>query len=341
MPNEIYMQRALELGRLGIGQTSPNPMVGCVIVHENRIIGEGWHKKNGGPHAEVNAVNSVIDKGLLKHSEIYVTLEPCSHFGKTPPCADLLIESGVKKVHVSIEDPNPMVKGNGIHKMREAGIHVETGLLELKARRLNKRFLTSVEKNRPYITLKWAQTSDGFIARKNFDSKWISDEYSRQVVHKWRSEEDAILVGANTVRHDDPQLNVRDWSGRDPIRIIIDKNHELKDGYHVFDGSIQTYIYNTHKAETREKTQWIKISGITFLKEVLSDIHARNIQSVLIEGGSRILNLFINEGLWDEARVFTSPARFNEGIPAPDTSSMVQTFSKNIINDTLTFYKPE
>jgi len=340
MLNEKFMQRALELARLGIGNTSPNPMVGCVIVHEDKIIGEGWHQKPGGPHAEVVAINSVSKTCLLKNASVYVTLEPCSHYGKTPPCADLLIKSSVKNVYVSIEDPNPLVKGNGIRKMQEAGIQVETGLLGTKARKLNKRFLTSMENHRPYITLKWAQTSDGFIARKDFDSKWISNEFSRQIAHKWRSEEDAILVGANTVRYDDPSLNVRDWSGKDPVRIVIDRENELSGDYHVFDSSTMTFIYNTEVEKEQKNVQWVNIPSKSFLLNVIRDLHERNIQSILVEGGGQILNAFIEEGLWDEARVFTSPNKFGEGISAPETSSMVQTFSKEIMKDKLTFFKP-
>src|SRR5688500_17654700 len=202
--DELFMLRALELAHLGTGQVSPNPLVGSVIVHEEKIIGEGWHKKYGEAHAEVNAIASVDDKNLLKESTVYVTLEPCSHFGKTPPCADLLIQHQVKKVVIANLDTNPLVSGNSIRKLREAGIEVCTGILDVKGRTLNKHFFTFVEKQRPYIILKWAETADGFIARKNFDSKWISDEYSRQLVHKWRTEEDAVLVGMRTAQQDNP-----------------------------------------------------------------------------------------------------------------------------------------
>jgi diaminohydroxyphosphoribosylaminopyrimidine deaminase/5-amino-6-(5-phosphoribosylamino)uracil reductase len=219
------MSRALELARLGFGKVSPNPMVGCIIVCEGKIIGEGFHQQYGGPHAEVNAIHSVKDKTLLKQSTVYVTLEPCAHYGKTPPCAKLLVEHLVKKVIISNVDPNPLVSGKGIEILRSAGIEVETGLLEQEGLELNKRFFKSIRENAPYIILKWAQTADGFIARDDFDSKWISNKISRKLVHKWRSEEDAILVGKNTAKYDNPTLNVRDWVGKDPLRIVID--HEL------------------------------------------------------------------------------------------------------------------
>jgi len=209
-PDELFMQRALELAQLGIGYVSPNPRVGCVIVHENKIIGEGWHQKFGEVHAEVNAINSVNDQSLLKESIVYVNLEPCSHFGKTPPCVDLLIEHHVKKVVIGNLDINPLVQGQGIKKLKDAGIETITGVLEKEGHELNKRFFTFIEKQRPYIILKWAQTSDEFIAQKNFESKWISNEFSRQLVHRWRSEEDAVLVGTRTASHDNPSQTVRD-----------------------------------------------------------------------------------------------------------------------------------
>ncbi|HKZ37838.1 MAG TPA: bifunctional diaminohydroxyphosphoribosylaminopyrimidine deaminase/5-amino-6-(5-phosphoribosylamino)uracil reductase RibD, partial [Chryseolinea sp.] len=247
--DEFFMLRAMELALLGSGLVSPNPLVGCVITYEGKIIGEGWHKKYGEPHAEVNAVNSVPDKRTLRESTVYVTLEPCAHFGKTPPCADLLIEHQIKKVVVANLDSNPLVAGEGIRKLRSSGIEVITGVLDKKGRALNKRFFTIMEKQRPYIILKWAETADGFVARKNFDSKWISDEYSRQLVHKWRAEEDAVLVGMRTAQLDNPELNVRNWSGRNPIRIVIDRFLKLNEKIHLFDGSQKTICYNVLKHE--------------------------------------------------------------------------------------------
>ena len=239
--HETYMKRAMELAKNGSGQVSPNPLVGCVIVHDGRIIGEGWHKKYGGPHAEVHAIDSVEDKQVLRESTLYVNLEPCSHTGKTPPCADMIISHKLSKVIIANRDNNPLVAGRGIKKLRDAGIAVITDILSNEGQELNARFFTYMEKQRPRIILKWAETSDGFIARKNNDSKWISDEYSRQLVHKWRSEEDAVLVASGTAWHDNPSLSVRDWTGRDPVRIVIDRYLKLGPNQNLFNGKQQSY----------------------------------------------------------------------------------------------------
>lgn len=314
---QCYMRRALELAGQGLGSVSPNPMVGCVIVHDGKIIGEGYHETYGGPHAEVNAVNSVSDPELLQRATAYVTLEPCAHWGKTPPCADLLVEKGLKKVVIATYDSNPLVGGKGIEILKTAGIKVETGVLEQKARWQNRRFFTQIEKKRPYVVLKWAQTQDGFVARTDYSSKWISGPQSRQLVHKWRAEEDAILIGKNTALHDNPRLDVRDWVGRNPIRIVLDSRLELPDTLNLFDGSIQTLCYNSKKVETSENLEFVKTEiGFTVTK-LLEDLQSRKIQSLLVEGGSHVLAQFIASGLWDEARVFTGKTRFGEGIPAP------------------------
>lgn len=311
------MERALQLAEQGRGRVSPNPMVGCVIVHDHKIIGEGYHQQYGGPHAEVNAINSVQNPDLLTESTCYVSLEPCAHHGKTPPCADLLVEKGVKRVVVGAMDSNPLVGGKGIEKLRNAGIDVLTGVLEKEARDLNVRFFTMIEKQRPYVILKWAQTADGFVARKNFDSKWISSEPSRMIVHQWRAEEDAILVGTNTAQYDNPQLNVRDWTGKSPLRLVIDKALRLPQTLHLFDGSIPTIVYNTQQNEERENLSFVKLPESQFLESLLSDLHERKIQSLFVEGGSQLLNSFLDLGLWDEARVFESETTFGEGIVAP------------------------
>lgn len=315
--DEIFMTRALELAGNGLGSVSPNPMVGCVIVHDNKIIGEGWHKAPGQPHAEVNAVNDTIDRTLLSESTVYVTLEPCSHFGKTPPCADLLIRERVKRVVIASLDTNPLVSGKGIARLRDAGMEVITGVLDRRGRELNKRFFTFIEKKRPYIILKWAETSDGFIARENFDSKWISNESSRKLVHKWRSEEDAILVGYNTALHDNPQLNVRDWQGKQPLRIVIDPNLKLPQSLNLFDKSQKTICFNFVKNDQIDNLEWIKVSDKTFHAEMFSCLQERAIQSLIVEGGSRTLQSFIDNNTWDEARVFVSPEKFGSGIKRP------------------------
>ncbi|HTH54862.1 MAG TPA: bifunctional diaminohydroxyphosphoribosylaminopyrimidine deaminase/5-amino-6-(5-phosphoribosylamino)uracil reductase RibD [Cyclobacteriaceae bacterium] len=317
-PDELFMQRAMELAKLGVGQVSPNPRVGCVIVHDGKIIGEGWHKKFGESHAEVNAIASVEDKSLLKESTVYVNLEPCSHFGKTPPCADLLVEHRVKKVVIANLDTNPLVAGNGVKKLTMAGVEVVVGVLEQGGRQLNKRFFTFVEKRRPYIILKWAQTADGFVAQKNFESKWISGDLSRQLVHRWRTEEDAVLVGTKTASHDNPFLTVRDWSGRNPVRIVIDRFLRLNDHLHVFDKSVKTICYNVLKHEEHKNLFFIRLSEDNFLGEMVDDLYKQKIQSVTVEGGAQTLLHFIESKLWDEARVFISSRTFGDGISAPN-----------------------
>ncbi len=316
MNSRLFMQRALDLAERGKGAVRPNPMVGCVIVHEEKIIGEGYHEQYGGPHAEVQAFASVSDPQLLAEATVYVSLEPCSHWGKTPPCANLLVEKGIKSVVVATLDPNPLVAGKGVQLLEAAGISVQVGLLEQEAKWQNRRFFCQQEKHRPYVILKWAQTQDGFIARENFDSKWISGTQSRQLVHQWRAEEQAILVGKNTALHDNPRLNVRDWTGTDPIRVVLDSKLELPTDLHLFDQQIPTLCYTTLKSEKLRNLEWVKLPQIS-LEALLADLHARQIQSVLIEGGSHTLNQFLAAGLWDEARVFTAPIEFERGIAAP------------------------
>ncbi len=264
-PDELLILRTFELARLGMGSVSPNPQVGCVIVKDGIVIGEGWHQKYGQAHAEVNAAANVKDKSLISGSTVYVNLEPCSHTGKTPPCADMLIEHRVKKVIISNVDTNPLVGGSGIKKLRDAGIEVITGVLEKEGREINKRFFTFHEQQRPYIILKWAQTADGLIARSNYESKWISNEFSRQLVHKWRSEEDAVLVGTKTAAHDNPMLTVRDWSGRDPVRLVIDRFLRLPDKLNLFDQSVKTICFNLLKHEEHAKLSLVRLDEQDFL----------------------------------------------------------------------------
>lgn len=324
------MRRALELAELGRGKVSPNPLVGCVIVHNNQIIGEGYHQKYGGPHAEVNALNSVSKIELLPESDVYVTLEPCSHHGKTPPCADLLVEKNVKRVIYARRDPFPKVDGTGHQKMEEAGIAVEAGLLSDEAAIQNKRFLTFHEKKRPYVILKWAQTTDGFIARDNHDSKWISNEDSRRLVHKWRAEEDAILVGKNTAIHDDPALTVRDWQGENPIRVLLDTNLEVASTSQILaDNAASTIVFNSSKTNAEGSTRWVKSDMRP--QSILNSLHEEQIQSMIVEGGSAVLKSFIRENCWDEARVFTSPQRFDRGLEAPQIEGIL--LEESAIND--------
>ena len=297
------MQRALQLAALGQGRVSPNPMVGCVIVSEaGQIIGEGWHQHYGQAHAEVNAIRSVSadNHSLLPAATVYVTLEPCSHFGKTPPCADLLIAEKIARVVVCNDDPNPLVAGRGLQKLREAGIEVETGLLAAEGRQLNRRFFTFFEQKRPYIILKWAETADGFVAKSDGKPLLISSLLSRTRSHQWRSEEDAIMVGTNTAQNDNPRLNVRLWTGRNPIRVVLDSQNRLPKDLYLFDGSQKTLRYETSD-----------------LNLVLEDLYQQKIQSVLVEGGAKLLQSFLNQGLFDEIRVFKSADSVGKGIAAP------------------------
>ncbi len=340
------MLRCIQLAKNGLGTTYPNPLVGSVIVHNDRIIGEGWHYRAGLPHAEVNAIASVSEVDLLKEATIYVSLEPCSHFGKTPPCADLIIESGIKKVVVGSLDPNPKVAGHGIKRLMEAGCEVIVGVLEEACAELNKRFFTFHQKKRPYIFLKWAQTADGFIAPKDEtrdETKpvWITNEFSRQLVHKMRAEEQAILVGTRTVLQDNPSLTVREWAGENPTRIVIDRNLKIPENFSVFDSSSKTIVFNETESKTSKN---IDFESMDFSEEIPQQICAalfrRDIQSVIIEGGAKTLQTFINANLWDEAFVFQGKNRFDEGIEAPVFKG-VHVSEEKIKDDTLRIFKNE
>ena len=322
------MRRALELAALGRGRVSPNPMVGCVIVHDlngglSRIIGEGWHQRYGDAHAERNAVLAVqsADEHLLPYSTAYVTLEPCSHYGKQPPCADLLIKKRIGRVVCCNDDPNPLVAGQGFAKLRDAGIPVETGLLAEAGRALNARFFVFMEQQRPYIILKWAETNDGFIGGEGDKPLQISGPLAQRLVHKWRSEEDAIMVGTNTARADNPRLNVRLWpneTGKNPARIVIDRQLQLLPTLNLFDDSQPTLVYNLLKNETTGQTHFQQLNpDEPFLPQLLADLYERRIQSVLVEGGTMLLNSFIDAGLWDEMRVLRSPMMVGTSVAAP------------------------
>ena len=320
--HEFYMKRCIALAKNGLGTTYPNPLVGSVIVHDGKIIGEGWHKKAGEPHAEVNAVNSVKDKSLLKEATIYVSLEPCSHFGKTPPCCDLIIANAIPNVVIGTIDPFAKVAGNGVKKLIENGKKVTIGILEDECNELNKRFFTFHQKNRPYIILKWAETADGFIAPLTKEEKapvWITNPYSRQLVHKWRTEEQAILVGTNTVLEDNPKLDARDFKGNNPIRVVWDKSNKITEKFHVKNQIIPTIFVTESKNLTEKENIYYKntIFDILLAKKTLDILFKKNIQSVIVEGGSQTLQSFIDASLWDEARVFVSENNFNEGIIAP------------------------
>ena len=318
MSDALFMRRALDLARLGTGYARPNPLVGCVVTHQGRIIGEGWHRQHGGPHAEVNALASVENQDLLRESRVYVTLEPCAHHGKTPPCADLLIEKGVPEVVICNEDPFPLVAGRGIEKLRAAGIKVETGLLAEEGRWLNRRFFTFHEKKRPYLVLKWAESADGFLAGRYFQTVKISSPQAGLLTHQWRAEEAGILVGTRTALHDNPHLNVRDWPGPQPTRLAIDKNLCLPPTHHLLDGSQPTRLYTYRQRNNRENLNHITFSEADdLLPQVLHDLYQQHIQSVLVEGGPTVLNNLIDSGTWDEIRIFRAPLRIGHGIAAP------------------------
>jgi diaminohydroxyphosphoribosylaminopyrimidine deaminase / 5-amino-6-(5-phosphoribosylamino)uracil reductase len=329
--DDRFMFRCLELAEKGIGHTLSNPLVGAVITikDENspfgeRIIGEGYHIRYGDAHAEVNAVNAVKDKSLLPQATLYVNLEPCSHFGKTPPCADLINQHKIARVVIGNVDPNPKVSGAGIEKLQAAGIIVKTGVFEKECEFLNRRFFTFHREKRPYVLLKWAQTVNGFLARQDFSSKWISNPYSRILVHKYRSEEMAVMVGTNTGLYDNPSLNVRDWFGKDPIRILVDKNLRIPKTHNLFDNSIPTLVLNELKSGVEGKNEFLKIDfNQNLASQILQKLYEKNIASVLIEGGTKLFHTFIEAGLWDEARIFVSPTFFEDGIKAPEIPAAI------------------
>ena len=339
--HEIYIKRCIELAKNGLGTTYPNPLVGSVIVHEGKIIGEGWHQKSGEAHAEVHAINSVKDKSLLAKSTIYVSLEPCSHFGKTPPCCDLIIKHKIPNVVIGTVDPNEKVAGNGIKRLQENGANVTVGVLENECNELNKRFFTFHNKKRPYIILKWAESADGFIAplhREKKEPVWLSNEFSRQLVHKWRSEEQAILVGTKTVLDDNPKLDVRDWNGKNPVRIIIDKIGKIDSSFYVKDKKTKT-IFITEQENILSDENCIYENVIfenQLAEKICSVLHKNNIQSVIVEGGKMTLETFIKANLWDEARVFKSQTSLNEGVKSPELSENSQ--EQKIQNDQLKLF---
>jgi diaminohydroxyphosphoribosylaminopyrimidine deaminase/5-amino-6-(5-phosphoribosylamino)uracil reductase len=321
--NEKYMFRCIELARLGAGNVAPNPMVGSVIVHRGKIIGEGFHQKYGEAHAEVNAIRSVSEPGLLKESTLYVTLEPCAHHGLTPPCSDLIVEKQIPRVVIGTIDSFSEVAGKGIEKLRKAGVEVEEGILEKECRALNKRFFTFHEKKRPFVILKWAQTLDGFIdtdrSREHFgEPTWITGDLALRLVHKVRSEEGAILVGTNTAEKDNPSLTVRRWAGKNPLRAVIDKNLRLPPNLKLFDGSAKTLVFNSKKEMETEMIDFVKIDfNEKMILQILSEFQRRNILSVIVEGGRQLLESFIRADLWNEAHVFIGNKFFYKGVPSP------------------------
>ena len=311
----FFMQRCLELAKKGFPNNLPNPMVGCVIVYDKVIIGQGYHKRYGANHAEVNAINSVKNKSLLSRSTLYVNLEPCTHFGKTPPCSNLIIKHKIRKVVIGCKDPFAKVSGKGIQKMKNAGIHIVTGVLEKESKILNKRFFTFHEKKRPYIILKWAESKDGFIAPKNqTGSFWMTSKKSKKLVHQWRSEENAILIGRVTAEKDNPYLTVREITGKNPTRIVIDKNLTLSNKMNIFNSEARTIIFNEKKEEENNQKNFVKIEFNNLINNIQQFLHKQNIQSVIIEGGRKTILSFFQKKMWDEARIFTTNKKLKEGV---------------------------
>ena len=326
-----FMARALELAQLGMGNVAPNPMVGCVIVHQGKIIGEGYHREYGKAHAEVNAINSVTNRDLLHESTLYVTLEPCSHYGKTPPCADLIIREKIQNVVIGTIDPFSSVAGTGVEKLRNAGCIVELGVMEEECKELNRRFFTFHQKKRPYITLKWAQTEDGFIdidrsVEYYGQPTWITNDLSRIAVHKMRSGESAILVGTNTAQKDNPSLTVRDWSGSHPLRLVVDRNLRLSSEIELFNQKSPTIVFTSKQAVSKPNLEYeqIPFDG-NEIEHILDKLYHRNILSLIVEGGGKLLQSFIDKSLWDEAHIFIGRRLFQKGIKAPKIIGTPQT----------------
>jgi diaminohydroxyphosphoribosylaminopyrimidine deaminase / 5-amino-6-(5-phosphoribosylamino)uracil reductase len=334
-----FMRRCLELAVKAEGMTWPNPMVGAVIVSDGKIIGEGYHLKSGEPHAEVIAINSVSDKSLLKSSTLYVNLEPCSHFGKTPPCADFIISHSIPRVVVGTPDSNYRVSGQGLSRLRNAGCEVISGVLEEDCRRVNRRFFTYHEKKRPYITLKWAQSADGYLdimrsEDHGIEPTWITGKPERSLVHRWRTEEESILVGGGTVRADNPRLNVRDWKGNNPLRLILSSSGNIDKGVYLLSDGGKTIVFTNEKeAEFPGAFKIVLDNKIPSCWQIVKYLYDSGIQSLLIEGGAQVLDHFISNGLWDEARIFTGEKYFESGISAPVLNGKL--FSRTVFSSSI------
>lgn len=335
--NDIkIMKRCIELASNGQFVTSPNPMVGCVIMHGDAIIGEGYHKKAGSVHAEVNAIESVQDKSLLSKARLYVNLEPCSHTGKTPPCTDLIIKYKIPEAIIGNIDNNPEVSGKGIEKLKNAGCKVSTGINEAECYKLNNKFFTYHKFKRPYIILKWAETPDGFIDIERNDNSpkqptWITNETSRSIVHKWRSEVDAIMIGTQTALLDNPTLTTRRWEGANPVRIILDKTLRLPNNLNIFNDDAETIIVNEIKSIKSKNIEFFKINYKHLQQDILCMLFEKNILSVLIEGGEKLITSYLKEGLWDEIRMFIGTKSFKKGKKAPEID--IQPVSNESIGD--------
>lgn len=336
------MHRCLELARLGARNVAPNPMVGAVLVHEGRIIGEGYHKEYGKAHAEVNCVESVNneDRKCISSSALYVSLEPCSHYGKTPPCTNLIIKEKIPRVVVGCRDPFKEVAGKGIEKLRDAGVDVTVGVLEKECKVLNKRFLTFHTQHRPYIILKWAQTANGKIANTAGERLLITNEFTNRLVHKWRSEEMGILVGTNTALLDNPELTTRLWNGKSPVRLIIDMHLRLPSSLKIFNEQQPTIVFNTLQHDEAGKIKHYQVTeDVSIVHQISNACYQNNIQSIMVEGGAKLLQSFIDEGMWDEARIITNQTLHVEnGLPAPELTDCTFAAGENIFSDRIDYY---
>ena len=335
---EQYMQRALGLAQRGKGYTTPNPMVGAVLVHEGRVIGEGWHERYGEAHAEVNCLAHVADEDrpLIPQSTMYVTLEPCAHWGKTPPCANRLVQEGVKEVVIANIDPFEKVSGNGISILKEAGIPVTAGVMAVEGKWVNRRFFCFHEQQRPYIILKWAESAEGFMAPADRSRKQLSNAFSNQLVHQWRTEESAIIVGYQTALNDNPQLTARHYPGPQPLRIALDRKLQLPGSHQLFNGDAQTWILNEQVEEVRGNVALIQMDfEASVIPALLQKLYQNNKLSLIVEGGPVLLQSFIDAGLWDEARVFKTQVSIKEGIGSPKLMNAALSSKTPVANDVL------
>jgi diaminohydroxyphosphoribosylaminopyrimidine deaminase / 5-amino-6-(5-phosphoribosylamino)uracil reductase len=340
--DEKYMSRCLELASLGKGNVAPNPMVGAILVVEKKIIGEGYHQKYGEAHAEVNCINSVKeeDKYRIEQSTLYVSLEPCAHHGKTPPCADLIIKNKIKKVFIGCQDVYKEVAGKGILKLQNAGVDVVSGILRKECLEINSRFFTFYEKFRPYVILKWAQSINGKIGSDNDKRILISNEYSNRLVHKWRSEEAAILIGTNSALQDNPLLTNRLWKGKNPSRIIIDKELKLPATLNLYNGEAKTIIFNLFKNANNGNVVYAKLEKENFIDQLLHSLFEMNIQSLLVEGGAKTLQSFIDLELWGEARIITNEKLIIEkGVASPEMKNYVLRKQERYFHDLISYYE--
>ena len=341
-----YMARCISLARGGAGNVAPNPMVGAVIVHQGKIIGEGYHRKYGEAHAEVNAIASVRDESLLKEATIYVSLEPCSHYGKTPPCAELIIKKQIPRVVIGCLDPFPEVSGRGVRMLREAGVEVVTGVMEKEAWELNRVFMTFQEKRRPYIYLKWAQSADGFMDRGRTDNTSpavvLSSPETMRRVHCLRANVAAIMVGTQTAFLDNPSLTVRHWAGNSPVRVVLDRTLRIPSHYHLFDGTVKTLVFTAGKAENRENVEYVTLDfSQPVLPQVMHELYIRKLNSLMVEGGAVLLEHFQEENLWDQIFVETAPVNLESGVKAPDlnrVASLSLTDVKKVQNHVITVF---